>query len=89
MGYPIFHDFVALLFVYNDVLKESPNHSMRDATMKKLNTFFFDEDDRVLRHKDYFCKNQIITESYKFVSAVIKYIVKQNSNPKHTWYLGS
>lgn len=87
MSYPAFHDFVALLFVYNDVLKEPANRTMRDRTMTELIHFFCDEDGRVLLHKDYFVKNQVITEAYKFVSDVIKYIQKQNSNPKHTWYL--
>ena len=60
---------------------------MRDITMNELIHFFCEEDGRVLLHRDYFTKNQIITESYKFVSDVIQYIHKQNSNPRHTWYL--
>lgn len=43
--------------------------------------------DQCLSDKDYFAKNQIITEAYKFVAGVIKYIEKQNRNPKHTRYL--
>ena len=81
MSYPAFHDFVALLFVYNDLL------NMRDSAMNELFHFFCEEDGRVLMHRDYFTKNQVITEAYTFVSNVIKYIKKQNSNPKHTWYL--
>ena len=87
MSYPAFHDFVALLFVYNDLLKESANRNMRDRTMNELYQFFCSSDGRVLMHRDYFAKNQVITEAYKFISNVIQYIVKQNSNPKHTWYL--
>ncbi len=87
MAYPVFHDFVALLFVYNDVLKESANRNMRDRTMEELNHFWCDDDGRVLLHRDYFTKNQVITEAYKFVAGVIKYIEKQNRNPKHTRYL--
>lgn len=87
MSYPAFHDFVALLFVYNDLLKESANRNMRDSAMNELFHFFCEEDGRVLMHRDYFTKNQVITEAYTFVSNVIKYIKKQNSNPKHTWYL--
>ena len=87
MSYPAFHDFVALLFVYNDLLKESANRNMRDRTLNELYQFFCSSDGRVLMHRDYFAKNQVITEAYKFISNVIQYIVKQNSNPKHTWYL--
>lgn len=36
MAYPAFHDFVALLFVYNDLLKEAANRNMRDKTMDEL-----------------------------------------------------
>lgn len=87
MSYPAFHDFIALLFVYNDLLKESANRNMRDRTMNELTHFFCEEDGRVLKNKDYFTKNQVITEAYKFVSDVIQYIQKQNSNPKHKWFL--
>ena len=48
MSYPTFHDFVALLFVYNDLLKEAANRSMRDRTMNELYHFFCEEDGRVL-----------------------------------------
>lgn len=87
MSYPAFHDFVALLFVYNDILKEEANRNMRDRTMDELFHFFCEEDGRVLAHRDYFTKNQLITEAYKFISNVIQYIRKQNNNPKHTRYL--
>jgi abortive infection bacteriophage resistance protein len=87
MAYPAFHDFVALLFVYNDLLKESANRRMRDRTMSELTYFFCDERGRVLKHREYFTKNQVITEAYKFVSDVIKYIQNQNNNPKHKRFL--
>ena len=40
MAYPAFHDFVALLFVYNDLLKEAANRNMRDKTMDELYHFW-------------------------------------------------
>ena len=87
MAYPVFHDFVALLFVYNDLLKEAANRTMRDKTMHELYQFFCEKDGRILKHKEYFEKNQVITEAYKFISGVIQYIQKQNNNPKHKRYL--
>lgn len=87
MAYPTFHDFVALIFVYNDLLKVSANRNMRDRAMNNLIHFFCEEDGRVLRHKDYFMKNQVITEAYKFICDVIQYVQKQNNNPKHIRYL--
>lgn len=87
MAYPVFHDFVALLFVYNDLLKEAANRNMREKTMNELKCFFCENDGRMLKHKEYFGKNQVITEAYKFISGVIQYIEKQNNNPKHKSYL--
>ena len=40
-----------------------------------------------LVNKEYFEKNQVIAEAYKFISGVIQYIKKQNNNPKHKRYL--
>ena len=87
MAYPAFHDFVALLFVYNDLLKEAANRNMRDKTMDELYHFFCEKDGRVLKYKEYFEKNQVIAEAYRFISGVIQYIKKQNNNPKHKRYL--
>lgn len=87
MSYPIFHDFIALVFLYNDLLKGAANRSMRERTMNILVHFLCDEHGRVLLHRDYFEKNQIITEAYNFIFSVIQYICKQNNNPRHTWYL--
>lgn len=87
MAYPTFHDFVALLFVYNDLLKEAANRNMRDKTMDELHHFFCEKGGRVLKYKEYFEKNQVIAEAYRFISGVIQYIKKQNNNPKHKRYL--
>ena len=52
MAYPAFHDFVALLFVYNDLLKEAANRNMRDKIMDELYHFFCEKDGRVLKYKE-------------------------------------
>lgn len=87
MQNPIIHDFVALLFVYNDLLKVSANKKMRDKKMSELKEFFCDEKGRILRNKEYFKKNQTIVEAYRFISTIIIYIDNQNHNPKHVNYL--
>lgn len=87
MENPIIHDFVALLFVYNDLLKISATRKMRDTKMVKLIKFFVSDDDRMRKNKKYFENNQTILETYKFVLNIIKYIVNQNSNPKHVNFL--
>ena len=68
MAYPAFHDFVALLFVYNDLLKEAANRNMRDKTMDELYHFFCEKGGRVLKYKEYFEKNQVIAEAYRLAS---------------------
>ena len=47
MENPVIHDFVALLFVYNDLLKTSTTRGMRDAKMKEIQKFFCNADGRV------------------------------------------
>lgn len=87
MENPVIHDFVALLFVYNDLLKTSTTRDMRDAKMKEIQKFFCSTEGRVLKNKLYFENNGTITETYKFIANVINYIVSQNSNPKHVNFL--
>lgn len=87
MANPVIHDLIALLFVYNDLLKNSANRAMRDKRMGALDHFFNSEDGRMLAHKEYFEKNQVISEAYKYVSGMIAYIIKQNRNPKHKSFL--
>ena len=60
MAYPAFHDFVALLFVYNDLLKEAANRNMRDKTMDELYHFFCEKGGRVLKYKEYFEKIRLL-----------------------------
>lgn len=87
MENPVIHDFVALLFLYNDLLKIGANRKMRDAKMLALKDLFFSANGNFLRHKDYFEKNLTLAETYRFVSNIIKYIDNQNHNPKHVNYL--
>lgn len=87
MTNPVIHDFVALLFVYNDLLKVAPNRKMRDKQMEKLKDFFCAENGKVLRNKKFFEKNLTLVESYKFIVNIIIYIDNQNHNPKHVNFL--
>ena len=87
LAYPSFHDFVALLFVYNDLLKTGNNRQMRDRTMRELIAFLCDKEGRALKHKEYFSKNQVITEAYRFIVDVVHYVDAQNHNPKHKGFL--
>lgn len=87
MENPIIHDFVALLFVYNDLLKVGANRKMRDKKMCELKTFFCDANGRMLKNKGYFEKNFTLVESYRFIATIIEYIDNQNHNPTHVNFL--
>lgn len=87
MENPIIHDFVSLLFVYNDLLKISATRKMRDAKMVELVNFFASDNGRMKKNKKYFENNQTILESYKFILNIINYIVSQNNNPNHVNFL--
>lgn len=87
MKNPIIHDFVALLFVYNDIMKVSATKEKRNKRMHDIKKEFCDEDGRFKKNKNYFQKNPYIKEAYEFVCHIIEYIDKKNSNPKHTNFL--
>lgn len=87
MKNPVIHDFVTLLFVYNDVMKVSATRKSRNRKMEEICYLFCDENGRIKRNKAYFEKNPYIKEAYIFICNIIKYIDKKNKNPKHTNFL--
>lgn len=87
MKNPVIHDFVTLLFVYNDVMKVSATKNVRNRKMAEICHLFCDEDGRIRKNKSYFEKNPYIKEAYSFICSIIKYIDKKNKNPKHTNFL--
>ena len=87
MRNPVIHDFVTLLFVYNDVLKVSATKNVRNKKMEEICHIFCDTDVRIKKNKDYFEKNPYIKNAYSFICNIIRYIDKKNKNPKHTNFL--
>ncbi|MDE6053280.1 MAG: Abi family protein, partial [Lachnospiraceae bacterium] len=87
MKNPVVHDFVALLFVYNDIMKVSATKNIRNKKMQEICFQFCDENGRIRKNKSYFDKNPCIKETYSFICSIIKYIDKKNKNPKHTNFL--
>lgn len=87
MRNPVIHDFVTLLFVYNDVLKVSATKNVRNKKMEEICHIFCDTDGRIKKNKDYFEKNPYIKNAYSFICNIIRYIDKKNKNPKHTNFL--
>lgn len=87
MKNPVIHDFVTLLFVYNDIMKVSATKNVRNRKMEEICHQFCDEDGRIRKNKSYFDKNPYIKEAYSFICSILKYIDKKNKNPKHTNFL--
>ncbi len=87
MKNPVIHDFVTLLFVYNDIMKVSAIKYIRNRKMEEIYYLFCDTNGRIKKNKSYFEKNTYIKEAYLFVCNIIKYINKKNKNPKHTNFL--
>ena len=57
MKNPVIHDFVALLFVYNDVMKVSATKEIRNKKMQEICFQFCDDGGRIRKNKTYFEKN--------------------------------
>ena len=87
MKNPVIHDFVTLLFVYNDVMKVSATKNIRNKKMEEICHQFCSEDGRIRKNKSYFEKNPYIKDVYLFICSIIKYINKKHKNPKHTKFL--
>lgn len=64
---PVIHDFVILVFVYVKLIK-SPG--IKQKGIQNLLWLF---NERMPAHKEYFEKNNTITESYKFTSKIVNY----------------
>ncbi len=67
MANPVLHDFVVLVFVYLKLIK-SPG--VKQKGIEQLLWLF---NERMPKHKEYFSKNAIITESYKFTAKIVNY----------------
>lgn len=83
MKNPVIHDFVAPLFVYNDILKVSATKDVRNRRMKTIRDFICEEDGRFKKNKDFFQRNPYLVDAYNFICSIIKYIDNMNNNPKH------
>lgn len=87
MKNPAIHDFVTLLFVYNDIMKVSATKEARNIKMHKIRQEFCDAKGRFRKNKHFFEKNPYVTSAYKFICHIIEYIDNQNHNPRHTNFL--
>ena len=62
---PVIHDFIASLFLFNEVCTSQTLKYTQLYNLKKL------IDDRFCRHKDYFINDNIFTSNYEFVKKML------------------
>ncbi len=67
MTNPVIHDFVILVFVFVKLIKST---GIKQSGINNLHWLF---NERMLKHKEYFLKNNSIVESYKFTSKIVNY----------------
>lgn len=79
MENPVVHDFVVILFVYWDILDCFSNKKMREKGMNDLKDLF---NNRMKRNKDFFEKNDVIVENYRFICTVIDHLEKLEKSKK-------
>ena len=68
---PVIHDFIATLFLFNEVctspvLKEKQFHKLKDLIHV-----------RFIKHRDYFIKDNILVSHYEFVKKIVDYLYEK------------
>ncbi len=80
MENPVIHNFVVLLFVYWDVFNTPRTREFRAQGIQEIKKLFFETMVRG-NNKEYFGKNDVIVESYKFICEVIQYLESCRNAP--------
>lgn len=66
----VVHDFVVMLFVYNDILNYPANRKLRKDGMEQVEKLFYEV---MPRHKEYFIKNDVLVKNYEFICIILKF----------------
>lgn len=66
----LLYDFIALLYVYNEFIYSD---IVKERRFKQLQEFI---NDRVIKNKDFFIKNECVKTAYLFVKTVVDYMVE-------------
>ena len=76
MSNPVIHDFIGLLFVYDKIVTSAKT---REHFASELHQLF---DERMVKRKEYFQKNEVLVSSYSFVMKAINqlYPIKTQGN---------
>lgn len=67
MSNPIIHDFVVTIYVFNSLVNSK---STKKKNMIELENII---NNRFIKNKEYFEKNQVIKSSYKFIKKVVEH----------------
>lgn len=68
----VVHDFVTLLYVFNQIIESD---GVKKATYHQLNELI---NARMIRNKDFFSQNDSIKSTYSFIKIIIDYLVKDS-----------
>ena len=78
MQNPVIHDFVVMLFVYNDILNYPANRDLRKEGMEEVNKLF---KETFVRHKEWFAKNDVLKDNYEFICLILSYLENLRNGP--------
>ena len=67
MKNPVIHDLVVTLFIFNNIVT---SNGIKKNTMQELKDLV---DNRFVKNKDFFKKNQLIISYYDFIKKIIDY----------------
>ena len=70
LQHPTIHDFVTLLLLYNEIVPEPT----RSKGMKEVSDLF---EKRMVKHKEYYQKEQILQRSHAFVAQIVDELCKK------------
>lgn len=70
MKHPVIHDYIVLLYTYCQVVPQPT----KGKAMTELKDFY---EGRMLKHKEYYQKNQVIQSAYEFTKKIIDKLIEQ------------
>lgn len=70
MKHPVVHDYIVLLYTYCQVVPQPT----KGKAMTELKEFY---EGRMLKHKEYYQKNQVIQSAYEFTKKIIDKLMEQ------------
>jgi hypothetical protein len=66
LAHPAIHDFAVLLYIYSRIVPKP----VQLGIYGEINDLFRN---RMLKHKNYYIKNQVLTSNYEFIAKIVEY----------------